>query len=264
MRCARPSASLSGSGATSSASASAFADDGRVGGELLVSDLDERHAGRARRRHVAPPHPGGPACVARVLELLAPVGLDPEPRVRAVRQAGVVRPLLLTAEPRLLEKRADDVPAVADDVDDPRVGICDRHAAHEERHLRGLLDGPNRSDQADAPCHGEDSLQPGCRERGLECRQLRNRRLHRGDLAEVDEPRERADRACEERRARSAVTRERRRTDRRGDRSALRATRPAWVRASSPHGAGSPSIRGCRARRRFSQRRRAQLTPPAV
>ena len=66
-----------------------------VGGHLLVANLDHLRTARARGGHVAPPHPRSPARVARVLELLPPLGLDPEAGVGAVGNAGVVDASLL-------------------------------------------------------------------------------------------------------------------------------------------------------------------------
>ena len=91
-----------------------------------------------------------------MLELLPPLGLDPEAGIRAVGNAGVVDARLLRPQPRLLEQRADDVPSVANDVHDLRLGVGERERTSEVRELRRLLDGANRADESDATRDGKD------------------------------------------------------------------------------------------------------------
>ena len=177
-------------------------DGGGVGGHILVANLDHLRTARARCGHVAPPHPCRPARVARALELLPPLGLDPEAGVGAVGNAGVVDAAPAPAKPRLLEQRADDVAPVANDVHDLRLGVGERERSDEVRELRRLLDGANRADETDATRDGEDPSQRRAAS-AVGARQARERGLDRRHLAEVDEAGQRADRAREERRPRA-------------------------------------------------------------
>src|SRR6185437_8334647 len=80
-------------------------------GEPLVADLEQAlvRTGRPHGLDVAPPGPCTAAGVAHLGKLLAPLGLDPEPRLRAVREPRVVPSLAVRVQPALLEERADDV-----------------------------------------------------------------------------------------------------------------------------------------------------------
>ena len=74
--------------------------DGRgVAGHILVANLDHLCTARTRCGHVAPPHPCCPTRVARALELVPSLGLDPEAGVRAVGNAGVVDARLFGRSP---------------------------------------------------------------------------------------------------------------------------------------------------------------------
>ena len=172
----------------------------RIGRHRLVPDLD-RVLGAPSGRDVAPPHPGGAAGVARRLELGSAIWLDPEARVRAVRDARVVRLRLLAPQPRLLEQRAGDVAAVADDVDDDGLGERRRDRGHEVGELRRLLDRPDGADEPDPSRDVENPAKPPRRLVGRERGELRDGGLDRRDLAEIDEPGQRPDRPGEERRA---------------------------------------------------------------
>ncbi len=171
----------------------------RVGRQLLVANLDR--AGRsASSADVAPPDPRCTPCVARRLELGTSRRLDPEPRIRAIWHARVVGVHLLASEPGLLEQRAGDVAAVADDVNDDRLGEGEWDCGDDVCQLGGLLDRTHGADEPDPARDVEDPAEPlSCRV-GREFCQLRNGGLDRRDLAEVDESRKRADRAGEERR----------------------------------------------------------------
>ena len=72
--------------------------------------------------------------------------------------------------------------------------------AHDEGHLRCLLDGPHSADESDATRDREDAPEAARRVVRSERRELRDRGLHRGHLAEIDESRERSDCTREERR----------------------------------------------------------------
>ena len=78
-----------------------------------------------RSRSCARPRPHG---VAHLLELLAAIGLHPEPRVRAVCEPRIVAPRLPGSEPRLLEQRAGERRA--------RRGRCGRSAPRGRRRAR--------------------------------------------------------------------------------------------------------------------------------
>src|SRR5438105_11804319 len=90
----------------------------RVGGKSLVADLDGARRSRARRRHVAAPRPARAPRFARLVELGAPLLLDPEARMVTVRLADVVLPRPAGPQPTLLDKRGRDVPRVSDHVHD--------------------------------------------------------------------------------------------------------------------------------------------------
>ena len=111
----------------------------RIGGYLLVADL-ERVVGRsARRGEVRAPRPGGAGRLGRGPELVPPLGLDPRTDVTAVREPGVVAPAAIVAQPALLEQRADDVAPVAQDVHRRRLRICLQRSSDDERRLGRLL-----------------------------------------------------------------------------------------------------------------------------
>ena len=81
--------------------------------------------------------------------------------------------------------------------------VRERDRIDEVRELRRLLDGAHGAHEPDASRDGEDPAQPS---RGLawwKCGELGHGRLDRGDLAEVDEARQRADRARQEGRSRA-------------------------------------------------------------
>src|SRR6476619_2529847 len=174
-------------------------DAGGGAGYRLVAEFDHLRAGRTRRGHVTPPHPGRPPRVTRVLKLLAPLRLDPEAAIGAIGNAGVVDTPLLRPKPRFLEQRADDVPPVANDVHDLRLGVGERERSNEVRELRCLLHRANRGDEAEATRDGEGPAQPAGSLGGRESRKFRNRSLVGCHLAEVDEAWQRPDCAREER-----------------------------------------------------------------
>ena len=94
-----------------------------LGDELLVADHHGALRDGARRGHVPAPGPGGAGRVGDPRELLLPARLDPEAGMWPERQARVVGPGALGAQPAALEERRRDVTAVADDVDrDARPG----------------------------------------------------------------------------------------------------------------------------------------------
>ena len=166
-----------------------------IGGQLLVAELE--CVALSSCGEVAPPDPCRPPRVACSLELGSPVGLDPEPCVRAVADARIVGLGALAAKPGLLEERADDIASVAHDVYDARLGVREWDRPDEERQLGGLLDWTDGADEPDAARDGED---PAEARRGFgRCKrgELRYRGLHRGHLPEVDEAGKRADRARE-------------------------------------------------------------------
>src|SRR5207245_1782577 len=82
--------------------------------EALVADLEEPLAGarRAHRLDVAAPRPRAAARVGDLRELLATLGLDPEARLRAVREPRVVGAVLPGAQPAAFEEGADDIAPV--------------------------------------------------------------------------------------------------------------------------------------------------------
>ena len=230
----------------------------RVGGEILVPDL-ERPLRCPRRRDVAPPHPGRATRVARRFELSAAFGLDPEARIRPVRHAGVVGLRLLASQPRLLEERAHDVAAVANDVHDAR--SRDRRAERPGRRrpspASARRDGRHRRGRRVARRRG--SAGAGRLPARARARRARERQPSRA-------PPRRGRRTLEAIRSRlrgrsfpSAASPRRTRAGRRGDRSARRRTPRAEGPAAWPRGAGSPSTRGRRARARFSQRRSSSV-----
>ena len=113
--------------------------------EILVAQLDGAVGrGLAGRGDVAAPGPGGAARVADLLELVAPLGLDPEARVRAVSGSGVVPAVAAGAQPAPLEQRADDVAAVAHDVERRR--HPDRPPARRRRRSSSPASARRRGD----------------------------------------------------------------------------------------------------------------------
>ena len=107
--------------------------------------------------------------------------------MRAVRDAGVVASRALGAEPAALEQRTDDVAAVPDDVHRLCGRIRAQRSGEDEARLRGLLDTAQVARETEAT---HDIERPPKASRRLllgEPRQLRNRRLERLHLAEVDQ-----------------------------------------------------------------------------
>src|SRR5262245_40575403 len=83
----------------------------------LVPDLERPVAAEAGCGDVAPPGPGRARRLAGAFEILRPVGLDPEPSLRTVGKAGVVRARPFGGEPAPFQQRRHDIAAVPDDVD---------------------------------------------------------------------------------------------------------------------------------------------------
>ena len=165
-------------------------------GEALVSDLEQAvaGAGAAHGLDVAPPRPRAAPRVAHLRELLAPLRLDPEARLRPVREPRVVAAFCAGVEPAALEQRAHDVAAVAQRVHRERLRIGLQRSAEHVRGLGRLLDAAQSPREPDAPDPLEDRPQLGRR------RPFGKRRLPRRHLAEVDEAGQAADRAADERR----------------------------------------------------------------
>src|SRR5947208_12030847 len=170
--------------------------------ETLVADLEQAVAriGRAHGLDVAPPRPRAAASVADLRKLGAPLGLYPEAGLRSVVEPGVVPPVPVRVEPAALEERADDVAAVAHRVHGERLGICLERGAEHVRGLGRLLDATQSPGKADAPDAFENPAE--LVGRGA----VRQRRLPRRHLAEVDEAGQTADRAAEERRPRARAS----------------------------------------------------------
>src|SRR5262245_30942785 len=160
----------------------------RVGGERLVAKLEHAWVGNGpRRRHVPAPGPGGAGGVARSLELGRPLGLHPEAGAGAVGEVRVVPSGPARTQPASFQERADDVAAVADEVDRSALRVGVKGGREDERGLGRLLDAapaPYERKRADALEHGPDSP---CRLGTGKPGELRDRRLVRVDLTEVDE-----------------------------------------------------------------------------
>src|SRR5262249_3392852 len=111
---------------------------GRFGAldQLLVAELEGSPGDRPRGGDVAAPGPRGPTAFAGGAEVVRPLGFDPDPGVGAVGEPGVVASRLVGAEPPALEERADDVAAVADDVDGVCLRICVKRRREDEARLR--------------------------------------------------------------------------------------------------------------------------------
>ncbi len=174
-----------------------------ISGELFVPELERCRIRSARRNDVSSPSPRGPARVARALEFLASIRLDPEPCVRPVGDARVVDSRLLRAEPRFLEKGTDDVSPVPDDVHDAGIRVRDGEDGRKVRELGCLLDSPHGSHEADPSRDHQDPAQAPGSLFGLQRRELGNSRLDGRDLAEIHEARQRPDRASKKRRSRA-------------------------------------------------------------
>src|SRR6266516_561213 len=111
-------------------------------GELFVADLQQAVAGTggAYGLDVSPPRPGAALRVARLREFLAPLRLDPEARLRPVREPGIVPAFRVGVEPAAFEQRAHDVAAVAYGVHRERLRIGLQGGADHVRGLGRLLD----------------------------------------------------------------------------------------------------------------------------
>ena len=126
---------------------------------LRVRALDERLVAKVGRacgngacgRHVAPPRPGRTARLARMLELFAPLRLDPEPCMRAVPVTCVVAAFTVGTQPSPFEQGADDVPAVADHVHRARKWIRVQRSLEHERRLGRLLDAAQPACEPERP-----------------------------------------------------------------------------------------------------------------
>ena len=177
----------------------------RVGicGQFLIANLECGRLHRAGGADVSPPRPGGAARVAHALELVTPLWLHPEARIRPVRDTRVVGFRLLGAEPGFLEQRGHDVPSVADDVHDGRQRVGERDDRRDVCELRRLFHRAHGAHQPDAAGDGEDLAETPSGLVRLEGRQLGNGSLHRRDLAEIHEAGDRPDRAREKRRSRT-------------------------------------------------------------
>ena len=93
----------------------------------------------------------------------------------AVRDARVIRPDSVLAQPAALEEGADDVAPVAHDVDDAGVGVGGEDVVDEVRRLGRLFDGAHRPDQTHAPRHAEDPPDSPCGDVSRERHELRAR-----------------------------------------------------------------------------------------
>ena len=158
--------------------------------------------GAPRADEIGAPGPGGAGGVARGLELGDPLGLDPEAGPRAVGKLRVVPAALARAEPTPLEERADDVAAVADDMNRPAMRIGLRAGREHVRRLGSLLDAAQPGDEREAPDALEHEPDPVRRPASRGAHQCRDRRLVRADLAQVDEAGHGAERSGQEGRAR--------------------------------------------------------------
>ena len=176
----------------------------RVGRQALVAKLERPLVrGRTGCGRVAPPRPRRACRVARRLELRPALGLDPEARPRAVGEVGVVAAAAAGAQPAALEQRADDVAAVAHDVDGAGLRVGAEGRGEDERRLGRLLDpapAAHEREQADALEDAADARRGLGR---LQRRQGGDARLQGRHLAQVDETRHAADRSGEEGRSRA-------------------------------------------------------------
>ena len=221
---------------------------------FLVADLERLGAERARGGDIASPRPGCPPGIRHRGELLGARLFDPEARRRPKREPRVVFPPHSHAQPAALEERADDVAPVADDVDELRLWEGEGERLRDEGRLRRVLDGPPAADEAEPTRRGEDPPNASCRLAGRKPRKLWNRRLERRDLAEVDEPRQRADRLPEKRRPRA-------RTAENEDEPLVEWPQSFPNRAAA---CGDQPLYGSRVERRRSQRpAHAVIVPPS-
>ena len=203
---------------------------GRVGDELLVPHLDRALRDGPRRGDVPAPGPGGARRVGDLGELRLAAALDPEAGVGAVGEPRVVGAGPRGAQPAAREERRDDVPPVAHDVYRDRLGIGQQGGREDEARLRRLLDPAQPGREPEPPHALEDAPQPRGDDVVGKVEQPRDRGLPRLHLVEVDEPRQRAERAPRERRPRA------RRAD--DEDEALLAPQPAAA-ARDPHGAAA-------------------------
>ena len=107
----------------------------------------------------------------------------------AVGLADLVAPWPSGLQPAALEQRADDIAAVAEHVHGSSLGVRPERRPEHEAHLWCLLDTAQMRDQAEAPDPREDQLQPRGRILLGELSELRDRRLDRAGLPQVDETR---------------------------------------------------------------------------
>ena len=121
-------------------------DRGRIGRELLVAHFERSRLGAARRGHVPSATPRQPGERRSPASNSSPaIGLDPEARVRPVRDARVVDARLLRAKPRLLEQRAGHVSSVPDDVHDPSLREGELEDERRRARARASVPRPARS-----------------------------------------------------------------------------------------------------------------------
>ncbi len=123
------------------------------------------------------------------------------------RLTRVVGAMPAGAEPAALEQRADDVPAVADDVQRHGVREGEGERVRDERRLGRLLDRAEASDEPEPPGGGEQSV--GSRAAASSTAsvdELGDRRLEGRHLAEIHEARAGADGSCEKRRSGARAT----------------------------------------------------------
>jgi hypothetical protein len=116
-----------------------YGRDRRLRGELFVPELDRPLRHGSGCCDVPTPGPRRPRRIRDRAELVAALGLDPEPRMRPVGEARVVGPGPLRVQPAALEQRGGDVTAVPDDVDGDRLRVCAQCCREHEARLRRLL-----------------------------------------------------------------------------------------------------------------------------
>jgi hypothetical protein len=126
--------------------------------------------------------------------------------VGSERQAGVVCTPPPRAQPATLEQRADDVTAVADNVDELRLRKRTLRRLGHKRRLWGLLDRPHSAGEREAPGQPKRATDPYRGIGGLGLFELGDSRLESRDFPEVDETRARSDRLRKERRSRARAS----------------------------------------------------------
>src|SRR5437762_7092844 len=174
-----------------------------VGGERLVADVDRARRRRPSGGHVAPPGPTRSPRLARVVELLEPLRLDPEARALPVGLADVVASGPSLTEPALLHERRRHVSRIPDHVHDRRLRVRAQRRRKDERRLGRLLDRTEPAHEAVTPDSLEHPAQLGGGGLLVDSEERGDRRLPQPELAQVGEAGHLPDRAGDEARARA-------------------------------------------------------------